>query len=81
MRLPYVQRFARGARPRGSAHEDARCAGNGQGSNSYLPQALQAVSMYGFGAVAVWPSGGDLNSSGVPQGGSWYSDFAQFLGH
>jgi hypothetical protein len=56
-------------------------SGNGQGANSYLPQALQAVSMYGFGAVAVWPSGGNLSSSGVPQGGSWYTDFAQFLGH
>jgi len=48
-------------------------------TNSYLPQALQAVSMYGFPGVAVWPSYGNLDSSGIPQGGTWYSEFAQFL--
>jgi hypothetical protein len=48
-------------------------------TNPYLPDALQAVSMYGFRAVAVWPSGGDLNSDGIPRGGTWYAELAQFL--
>jgi hypothetical protein len=48
-------------------------------TNSYLPQALEAVTMYGFPAVAVWPSGGNLDSSGIPQGGTWFTNFAQFL--
>jgi hypothetical protein len=51
------------------------------GTNSFAPSALADVSRYGFTRVAVWPDDAQfLNASGMPQGNTWYSVLAGFLG-
>jgi hypothetical protein len=49
-------------------------------TNPFASQALDAVSSYGFQSVALWPdSSAFLNSTGIPNGGTWYSVLATWL--
>lgn len=49
-------------------------------SNAFAPQALQAISSYGYQSVAVWPDdSGFLNATGMPNGDTWYSVLAAWL--
>ena len=51
------------------------------GSNSFAPDALKAVTDYGFTTVAVWPDDGVfLNDSNMPNGSTWYSVLSDWLG-
>jgi hypothetical protein len=49
-------------------------------SNAFAPQALDAVASYGFQSVALWPdSSSFLNSTGIPNSGTWFSVLAAWL--
>lgn len=51
------------------------------GSNAFAPDALKAVTDYGFTTVAVWPDDGVfLNNSNMPNGDTWYSVLSDWLG-
>jgi hypothetical protein len=53
----------------------------GSGTNPFLDQALNAVSTIGFTQVAVWPDDNPfLDQTNIPNGGTWYSLLAKFLG-
>ena len=53
----------------------------GTGANPFLPQALTDIAALGYTTVAVWPSSGEpfLDATNIPNGGTWYSNLAQFL--
>jgi hypothetical protein len=53
----------------------------GTGANPFLPNALTDIATLGFTTVAVWPSSGEpfLDATNIPNGGTWYSNLAQFL--
>ncbi len=53
----------------------------GTGANPFLPKALTDIAALGFTTVAVWPSSGEpfLDATNIPNGGTWYSNLAQFL--
>jgi hypothetical protein len=53
----------------------------GTGANPFLPKALADTAALGFTTVAVWPSSGEpfLDATNIPNGGTWYSNLAQFL--
>jgi hypothetical protein len=52
------------------------------GTNPFADRALSAVTSYGFTNVAVWPDDAQfLNGNGIPNGGTWYSLLASYLGH
>jgi hypothetical protein len=52
------------------------------GTNPFADKALSAAAAYGFSNVAVWPDDSKfLNASGMPNGATWYSVLADFLGH
>ena len=54
--------------------------GGGTGANPFLPTALDAIGTIGFTQVAVWPGDNSfLTSTNIPNGGTWYSNLAQFL--
>jgi spore germination protein YaaH len=51
------------------------------GTNPFAPDALAAVSRFGYTRVAVWPDDAQfLNAARMPQGATWYSVLAAFLG-
>jgi hypothetical protein len=50
------------------------------GSNSFAPQALGAIASYGFASVALWPdSSAFLNSTGIPNNGTWFGVLGAWL--
>jgi hypothetical protein len=52
----------------------------GSGANPFLDQALNAVATVGFTGVAVWPDAAPfLDSSNIPNGGTWYSLLASYM--
>jgi hypothetical protein len=52
----------------------------GTGANPFLPQALADIAAIGFTQVAVWPDEDPfLVPTNIPNGGTWYSNLAQFL--
>jgi hypothetical protein len=52
----------------------------GTGANPFLPQALTDIAAIGFTQVAVWPDEDPfLVPTNIPNGGTWYSNLAQFL--
>jgi Glycosyl hydrolases family 18 len=54
----------------------------GTGANPFLPQALTDIATIGFTTVAVWPDEDPfLVPTNIPNGGTWYSNLAQFLAH
>ncbi|HEY4105287.1 MAG TPA: hypothetical protein VGM44_15425 [Polyangiaceae bacterium] len=48
-------------------------------SNSFAPQALDAIGSYGFKSVALWPDDAFLNSTGIPNSQSWFDVFGNWL--
>jgi len=53
---------------------------NGTGANPFLPKALADIAAIGFTQVAVWPDEDPfLVPTNIPNGGTWYSNLAQFL--
>ena len=52
----------------------------GSGANPFLPKALTDIAAIGFTQVAVWPDEDPfLVPTNIPNGGTWYSNLAQFL--
>jgi hypothetical protein len=53
----------------------------GSGANPFLPNALKDIAAIGFTTVAVWPDSSEafLDPTNIPNGGTWYSNLAQFL--
>ncbi len=52
----------------------------GTGANPFLPKALMDIAAIGFTQVAVWPDEDPfLVPTNIPNGGTWYSNLAQFL--
>jgi len=52
----------------------------GTGANPFLPNALKDIAAIGFTTVAVWPDEDPfLVPTNIPNGGTWYSNLAQFL--
>jgi hypothetical protein len=54
----------------------------GNGTNPFLDQALNAIATVGFTGVAVWPDDTPfLDSTKIPNGGTWYSLLANYMSH
>ena len=54
--------------------------GGSGGTNKFAVDALNAVDLYGFRSVSLWPdSGSFINSSGVQNGSDWYKVLADWL--
>ncbi len=50
------------------------------GSNPFAPQALAAISSYGFQSVALWPDDSTfLNSRGIPNDQTWFDVLGAWL--
>ncbi len=50
------------------------------GSNTYAPDALQAIGSYGYQSIAIWPDdSGFLNGAGIPNSATWYGMLGTWL--